>query len=212
MDNHVMELMETRMNLCKKALEANGMKAYLAQNAEEAITLVNGMIKDGEQVCDGGTMTLQETGILSSLQQRNIKFHTHADTTMSREESDAEARLAFYADTFITSSNAITLQGELVNIDGHGNRVSAMIFGPKQVLVVVGYNKIVSDEAEAIHRIQTIAAPANCVRLGKQTPCRMVGECKNCHSKDRICSSYVKINYDKEDRIRVILVKENLGY
>lgn len=103
------------------------------------------------------------------------------------------------------------MKGELINVDGHGNRVSAMIFGPKQVIIVAGYNKIVEDEQSAIQRIRTIAAPANCMRLNKKTPCRFTGSCTQCYSEDRICSSYVKINYDKEDRLRVILVKENLG-
>ena len=131
---------------------------------------------------------------------------------MTREQSDAEARKAFSADTFIASTNAVTLQGELVNIDGHGNRVSAMIFGPKQVIIVAGYNKIVEDEEAAKKCIREIAAPANSVRLHKQTPCSKTGSCQDCYSKDRICSSYVKINYDKEDRIRVILIAEAYGY
>lgn len=212
MDANVKEIIRIKMETCKKALENNGMKVYLVENAQAARELVNTMIQDHEIVCDGGTMTLQETGILDMLNHRDIVFHSHSDTSMTREESDAEARKAFSADTFIASTNAITLQGELVNIDGHGNRVSAMIFGPKQVIIVAGYNKIVEDEDAARKRIRQIAAPANCVRLHKQTPCSMLGSCQDCHSKDRICSSYVKINYDKEDRIRVILIAEEYGY
>lgn len=200
------------MEACKKALEKNGMKAYLVEDAQAARELVNAMIKDHETVCDGGTMTLQETGILDMLNHRDLVFHSHSDPTMTREQSDAEARKAFSADTFIASTNAVTLQGELVNIDGHGNRVSAMIFGPKQVIIVAGYNKIVEDEEAAKKRIREIAAPANSVRLHKQTPCSKTGSCQDCYSKDRICSSYVKINYDKEDRIRVILIAEAYGY
>ena len=195
MDANVKEIIKIKMEACKKALEKNGMKAYLVEDAQAARELVNAMIKDHETVCDGGTMTLQETGILDMLNHR-----------------DAEARKAFSADTFIASTNAVTLQGELVNIDGHGNRVSAMIFGPKQVIIVAGYNKIVEDEEAAKKRIREIAAPANSVRLHKQTPCSKTGSCQDCYSKDRICSSYVKINYDKEDRIRVILIAEAYGY
>ena len=212
MDANVKEIIKIKMEACKKALEKNGMKAYLVEDAQAARELVNAMIKDHETVCDGGTMTLQETGILDMLNHRDLLFHSHSDPTMTREQSDAEARKAFSADTFIASTNAVTLQGELVNIDGHGNRVSAMIFGPKQVIIVAGYNKIVEDEEAAKKRIREIAAPANSVRLHKQTPCSKTGSCQDCYSKDRICSSYVKINYDKEDRIRVILIAEAYGY
>lgn len=212
MDANVKEIIKIKMEACKKALEKNGMKAYLVEDAQAARELVNAMIKDHETVCDGGTMTLQETGILDMLNHRDLVFHSHSDPTMTREQSDAEARKAFSADTFIASTNAVTLQGELVNIDGHGNRVSAMIFRPKQVIIVAGYNKIVEDEEAAKKRIREIAAPANSVRLHKQTPCSKTGSCQDCYSKDRICSSYVKINYDKEDRIRVILIAEAYGY
>lgn len=212
MDANVKEIIKIKMEACKKALEKNGMKAYLVEDAQAARELVNAMIKDHETVCDGGTMTLQETGILDMLNHRDLVFHSHSDPTMTREQSDAEARKAFSADTFIASTNAVTLQGELVNIDGHGNRVSAMIFGPKQVIIVAGYNKIVEDEEAAKKRIREIAAPANSVRLHKQTPRSKTGSCQDCYSKDRICSSYVKINYDKEDRIRVILIAEAYGY
>ncbi len=212
MDANVKEIIKIKMEACKKALEKNGMKAYLVEDAQAARELVNAMIKDHETVCDGGTMTLQETGILDMLNHRDLVFHSHSDPTMTREQSDAEARKAFSADTFIASTNAVTLQGELVNIDGHGNQVSAMIFGPKQVIIVAGYNKIVEDEEAAKKRIREIAAPANSVRLHKQTPCSKTGSCQDCYSKDRICSSYVKINYDKEDRIRVILIAEAYGY
>lgn len=212
MDANVKEIIKIKMEACKKALEKNGMKAYLVEDAQAARELVNAMIKDHETVCDGGTMTLQETGILDMLNHRDLVFHSHSDPTMTREQSDAEARKAFSADTFIASTNAVTLQGELVNIDGHGKRVSAMIFGPKQVIIVAGYNKIVEDEEAAKKRIREIAAPANSVRLHKQTPCSKTGSCQDCYSKDRICSSYVKINYDKEDRIRVILIAEAYGY
>ena len=212
MDANVKEIIKIKMEACKKALEKNGMKAYLVEDAQAARELVNAMIKDHETVCDGGMMTLQETGILDMLNHRDLVFHSHSDPTMTREQSDAEARKAFSADTFIASTNAVTLQGELVNIDGHGNRVSAMIFGPKQVIIVAGYNKIVEDEEAAKKRIREIAAPANSVRLHKQTPCSKTGSCQDCYSKDRICSSYVKINYDKEDRIRVILIAEAYGY
>ena len=102
---------------------------------------------------------------------------------------------------------------QLYNIDGTGNRVAAMIYGPKEVIVVAGKNKVFETEAEAINHIKTISAPANAVRLNKKTPCAKTGECKNCLSADRICSSYVKLGYQvNADRIKVIIVNEDLGY
>lgn len=212
MDTYVKEIMVKRMEACQKALLQNHIKTFIVEDAKEACDFVNTMIQDGEQVCDGGSMTLIDTGIIDMLKQRDIKYHTHGDTTMSRAESDAESRMAFYADTFLTSANAITLDGEIINVDGHGNRVSATIFGPKQVIIVAGYNKIVKDEEEAKQRLRMLAAPANCVRLQRQTPCRILGECKDCKSDDRICSAYVKLNFDREDRLRMILIKEAFGY
>ena len=206
------EFINLRVNKCKESLEKQHIKTYIVENKEEANQLVNSLIKDHSLVCDGGSISLQECGIIESLNHRDITFHSHSDSSMCKQESDEEARKAFYADTFLCSSNAITMNGELINIDGHGNRVSAMIFGPKQVIVVAGYNKIVEDEQSAIQRIHNIAAPINCMRLNKKTPCRFTGSCVQCYSDDRICSSYVKINYDKEDRLRVNLVKEDLGY
>ncbi len=212
MDENRKALIAIHCEQCKKALEANGFRVDIAENAEEAAAMVNERIKDGDLVCDGGSKTLAESGIIALLQQRKIEYCTHNDPTLDRAKSEEEARKAFYADVFLASANALTMQGEIINIDGHGNRVSAMIFGPKKVILIVGYQKIVADEAAAITRIKQIAAPANSIRLHRQTPCAYVGTCQNCHSKDRICSSYVKLSYDREDRIEIILVKQALGY
>lgn len=212
MDASKKAIIQIHLEKCKEALEANGMKVFIADDKIQAQQYVNELILDHTLVCDGGTRTLAETGIIDLLKKRDIIYRTHNDTSMTREESDEEARKAFLADTFLCSSNAITLDGSLINVDGHGNRVSAMIFGPKQVIVVAGYNKIVADEDAAKERIRMLAAPMNSTRLQKQTPCRTLGRCMDCHSKDRICCSYVKINYDREDRIRVILIAEEYGY
>lgn len=212
MDENQRKLLDIQCEQCKKALTANGFHVDIAETAEAACALVNDKITDGAMVCDGGSQTLDQCGIIASLKQRSITFRSHNRPFSSREESDEEARRAFYADVFLASANAITMQGEIINVDGHGNRVSAMIFGPKKVILVVGYQKLVANEAAAFARIREIAAPANCIRLHKQTPCAITGSCQDCRSKDRICSSYVKLAYDNEKRIDVILVKEQLGY
>lgn len=212
MDEHTKKLIGIHCEQCKKALTANGFHVDIAEDAQAACALVNEKIKDGDLVCDGGSQTLLQCGIIESLEQRSITFHSHNRPFSSREESDKEARKAFSADVFLASANAITMQGEIINIDGHGNRVSAMIFGPKKVILVVGCQKLVADEQAAFARIKQIAAPANSIRLHKETPCAIVGSCQNYRSKDRICSSYVKLAYDNEKRINVILVKQQLGY
>lgn len=212
MDENRRKLIDIQCERCKEALISNGFHVDIVEDEKQACSLVNEKIHDGAYVCDGGSQTLLECGIITMLEQRNIKFHSHNRPFPSRAESDAEARRAFSADVFLASANAITLQGEIINVDGHGNRVSAMIFGPKKVILVVGYQKITSDEATAFERIKQIAAPANCIRLRRETPCSKVGTCKDCHSKERICSSYVKLAYDNENRIEVIIVKQHLGY
>ncbi len=212
MDENKQRLIDIQCEQCKNALSANGFHADIAEDAEAACRIVNDIIKDGDVVCDGGSQTLWESGIIAMLEQRNILFHSHNRPFASRAESDAEARKAFSADVFLASANAITQNGEIINVDGHGNRVSAMIFGPKKVILVVGYQKITADEACAFERIRRIAAPANCIRLHRETPCAKLGICRDCHNKDRICSSYVKLAYDNEQRIHVIIVKQQLGY
>ncbi len=212
MDENKQKLIDIQCEQCKKALTANGFHVEIAEDAEAACRIVNDSIRDGDVVCDGGSQTLLESGIIAMLEQRNIHFHSHNRPFPSRAESDAEARKAFSADVFLASANAITLNGEIINVDGHGNRVSAMIFGPKKVILVVGYQKITADEASAFERIRRIAAPANCIRLHRETPCAKLGTCRDCRSKDRICSSYVKLSYDNEQRIYVIILKQRLGY
>lgn len=212
MDEHRSALIDLHVAKAEEALKKNGFHVHVAKDEIQLADIVNGLIKDGDKVSDGGSRTLLESGMIAMLQKRRIDFHSHSDPTLSKAESDALARRAFCDDVFLASANAVTMQGEIINVDGHGNRVSAMIFGPKRVILVVGYNKLVSDEAAAIARIRNIAAPANCIRLHKQTPCAYQGSCVDCHSADRICSSYVKLNYDREDRIHVILVKRAYGY
>lgn len=212
MDEHQIKHMEIEMKQCQNALKQRGFHVEVAENQEALLAMVQAHIQDGDHVSDGGSQTLIETGIIELLRKRKIKFRSHSDRTMTRAESDQEARNAFFSDVFLMSANAITLQGEIINVDGHGNRVSAMIFGPKKVLIIAGYNKIVADEHAANTRIQTIAAPTNCIRLNRQTPCSIKGKCQDCYGSDRICSSYVKLSYDNEQRIHVILVKESLGY
>ena len=156
---------------------------------------------------------MKESGVIDLLNTEFGGAYLDRSAGKDREEVEEIMRKAFVSDTFLASANAITENGELYNVDGNGNRVSAMIFGPKQVIIVAGMNKIVKDLDEAKKRVETIAAPKNTVRLEKATPCAKTGVCGHCHSDDRICCSYVTLAQQRvADRIKVIIVNENLGY
>ena len=208
---NVKTIRKIQLQQCAKALQNNHIKANVFETMEEVKAFLQNAIEDGAHVGDGGSMTLKYSGIIDMLNQRNIDYITH-NQPLEREVAEVKNRRIFSADYFLTSANAITMNGEIINVDGHGNRVAAMIFGPKKVFIIVGYNKIVKDEEAAKTRIQTIAAPINCVRLHRNTPCTIKGSCQDCKSNERICSAYVKINFDREDRLHVLLVNEDYGY
>lgn len=195
-------------NLIKRNMEGFYC-ATIAEAREKALSL----IAPGETVSFGGSMTIEECGILDALREReDITLYDRA-TANNAEEMGEIFRQAFSADSYLMSANAITLDGELVNIDGNGNRVAALIFGPKQVIVVVGMNKVVATEEDAIHRARNMAAPANCVRLSKNTPCAATGKCADCMGGETICCHTVVTRRSRDaGRIKVILVGEELGY
>ncbi|HEX2938029.1 MAG TPA: lactate utilization protein, partial [Ruminiclostridium sp.] len=171
------------------------------------------LIKDGDTVSVGGSMTLFETGIIDYLKSGRFNYLDRYADGLAHEDREKIFRESFFADDYFTSSNVVTEEGELYNVDGSGNRVSAMIFGPKSVIVVVGYNKIVSDREAAIERVRKIAAPANAARLSCKTPCAKKGECMDCKTDARICCSYVFLGQQRENgRIKVIIAGEPLGY
>lgn len=212
MNEQLKKLMDMRVDDTIKALNKHHFPTFVVENVQELQSLVSSMIQDTEQVSVGGSVTLDETGILDMLRKRNINFMEH-DTTLSKDIQAQRQRMAFSSDTYLCSVNAVTEQGELYNVDGNGNRVAAITFGPKQVLLIVSTNKIVRDMDEAVRRVQEIAAPANCLRLQKATPCAKVGHCMECQSNDRICATHVVMNWQKiENRIKVIFIKEPFGY
>ena len=212
MNEQLQDLMEIQLANTRKALEKHLFPTYVVENVEELRGLVSSLIQDGEQVSNGGSVTLDETGILAMLRNRNIEFIEH-DTSYPKDVQAQRQRQALLSDTYICSVNAITEQGEIFNVDGNGNRVAAITFGPKQVLLIVSTKKIVHDLESAIKRVKEIAAPANCLRLHKATPCAKVGYCMDCESKDRICATHVVMNWQKiENRIKIIFIKEPFGY
>lgn len=196
-----------------KNLAKRRMEGYYCATAAEAKEKILSMIDSGTEVAFGGAMTLNESGILSALRERTDITLLDRDAAKTPEEAGKIYRQAFSADTYLTSTNAITMDGELINIDGRGNRVAALIFGPGQVIVVAGMNKVATDEAAGLARVRNVAAPANCIRLGKTTPCTVTGRCGDCFGDASICSQIVVTRRSSElNRIKVILVGEELGY
>lgn len=212
MDAIVKESLKKRAGKVIAALEKNNMKGYLVDTADEAKEIIKELIKDDKMILSGGSMTLRDTGIQEWLNENYKGIYLDRDNVPASEVG-VLMRKAFTADTYFTSTNAVTEFGELYNVDGNGNRVAAMIFGPKQVIVVAGLNKIVTDLHAAVDRLETIASPANCIRLNKKTPCAMTGRCGHCNSSDRICNDYVIMAHQRDkDRIKVILIAEEIGY
>ena len=203
-----------------KNLVNNNMDAYHLASSDKVIPLLDILLSDSKTVSVGGSVTLSELNIPEYLRCSNLEFFDRYKDGLTRPEIEHIFRQSFFADSYIMSSNAVTENGELYNVDGNGNRIAALAFGPKNVIVIVGKNKIVRDIDEAVKRVKTIAAPKNCARLGKDTFCQKTGSCIFSEGKigsgckaDSICSSFIVTGYQqKKGRIKVIIVDEDLGY
>ena len=196
-----------------KGLKKRRMKGFYCPTAEEAAELAMSFAKPGMTVSNGGSVTLQECGIMDMLRSRKDITYLDRTTGATMEEVTDILRQALLSDCYFMSTNAITMDGELVNIDGSGNRMAALIFGPKEVIIVAGMNKVTADVHSAYKRVKNIASPPNCVRLNKNTPCALTGQCGNCLGDDCICSQTVVTRRSGiPGRIKVILVGEELGY
>ncbi len=205
--------MEDRIKKTMDNLLRNKMKPYYVENSVELLDVVRDLVKDDKLITSGGSVTLKESGVIEMLQREFASAYAPRPVGGSPEEMRDFFRSEFSSDTFLASTNALTEDGELYNVDGNGNRVAAMIYGPAQVVIVAGVNKIVKDLAEAKIRVETIAAPLNTKRLGCDTPCKETGKCGHCHSDRRICCSYVTLAQQRvPDRIKVIIVNEKLGF
>lgn len=194
-----------------KAMEKRDIEAFYCENSEDAVKKVLSMMEEGSTVASGGSMTLEESGILPAVKEGNYTYLDRSTAKTEEEKSEIYAKTVM-ADYYLMSSNAVTLDGQLVNIDGNGNRVACLITGPKQVIVVAGMNKLVSNVEEGISRTHNIAAPPNGVRLGLSTPCATTGKCEDCFSPQCMCCQVVITRKCKNHRIKVILVGEELGY
>jgi len=194
-----------------EALNKRHFEAYYCSTAAEAVKKVLELTPKTDVVSWGGTMTVDELGIKQRMAQEGYTL-LDRDTAQTPEEKQAIMRQALTCGTFLMSSNAISKDGQLVNIDGNGNRVAAMCFGPRQVVVVAGMNKVLGTLDDAVARARNVAAPANAQRFGVKTPCGLTGQCGDCTSPDCICSKLVITRFCMpERRIKVVLVGEDLG-
>ena len=196
-----------------EALKKNSFDAMYFANREEAVKQVLSYILPGSIVGIGGSMTLNELNIPELAQSQGAQVLNHNLPNLSDEEKMEIRRKQLLSDVFLCSTNALTLDGYLVNVDGIGNRIAAMTFGPKKVIIVVGINKICKDVNSALERIQLIAAPNNNKRLNLPNPCTSTGTCSDCSSKNRICRIYsiIKSKPMLTD-VTIIVVGDNLGY
>ena len=191
-----------------KGLESRNMTGYYAADREEALKKALELIPEGSTVTMGGAMSAVEIGLVDALMNGNYDF-------LDRNQMEPrEALLKGYdADVFLTSANAMTEDGVMVNIDGNANRVSYIANGPKKIVAIVGMNKVCDDLDGAMKRARAVAAPTNAQRFEINTPCKMTGSCANCKSPDTICCQFLVTRYSRHaDRIHVILVNDSLGF
>ena len=209
-----MEEMTKKRNalLAKKVIEglrSRNMEADFAETKEEALEKALALIPEGSSISMGGSMSVHAIGLSEALKNGNYDFIDRD----AYEDKRKAMLLAYDADFFLSSCNAITEDGVMVNIDGNANRVSAIAQGPKHVLFIVGMNKVCKDVDHAMKRARNVASPINAQRFGLKTPCTQTGSCMNCKSADTICCQFLITRYSRHaGRIHVILVNEDLGY
>ncbi len=204
---------EMKINRTIEALKKNNINGYYAKNRDEVIKLIEDIVAEGSKVAVGGSETLSELGVLEYLRSGRYDFLDRYKAGLTPEEVTNIFKQSFLADAYLSGCNAITENGELYNVDGNGNRVAAMLYGPDKVIVICGVNKIVKDVDEAIKRNRAISAPMNAKRLKRKTPCAKVGYCMDCNSPERICNEYTLIKKQRlPERMHVIFLNENLGY
>ena len=192
-----------------KGLESRNMTGYYAKSKEEALKMALDLIPEGSRVAKGGSMSVVEIGLEDAVKNGNYEY---CDRAAMKDKREAEL-VAYSADVYLGSVNAITEDGVLVNIDGNSNRVSAYAYGPKKLVLIVGLNKVASDSDAAMKRARHEAATINAQRFGLSTPCSKTGRCMDCKSPDNICCQFLITRFSKhKDRIHVILVNENLGF
>jgi len=212
MDANIIKRNELLAQKVIKGLESRNMTGYYAATKEEALKKALELIPEGSSVTMGGAMSAHEIGLVEAIKRGNYNF-IDRDVAKTPEEKRAIMLKGYDADFFLSSVNAMTDDGVLVNIDGNSNRVSMIAQGPKKVLFIVGMNKVCGDIDHAMKRARNVAAPTNAQRFGLSTPCSKAGTCFDCKSPDTICCQFLITRFSRhEGRIHVILVNDNLGF
>lgn len=220
-NNFTMENNEKKIRRAIKALKKNNIDGYFAANHQETLDIVKSIVPQGSSVSCGGSVTLSECGVAHLMTSGFYDFLDRSRDGISPDEIREIYIKTHGCDAFFTSANAITENGELYNVDGNGNRISAIIHGPGKVVVIAGVNKIVKDMPAAVYRVKTVAAPCNAARLHTDTPCMINGKCiaadgemtDGCSCEKRMCVHYLVSAYQRvKGRISVIFLNEELGY
>ncbi|MGF6907081.1 lactate utilization protein [Fusobacterium sp. PH5-44] len=208
--------MNISINKIEKMIEKfskGNMKVFYLEKREEIFNLIEKLVPEKSTIGCGDSVTLEEIGLYDFFRNEKYIFLDKYRAGITKKEKQKNYIDNFDTDTFISSANAITEDGKIFNIDGNGSRIAPIIYGPKQVIIVVGTNKIVENIEEARDRARNIAAPLDAIRLGKKTPCASVKSCVDCNSHDRICNFFVEITgHFIKDRIKIIIINEKLGY
>lgn len=213
MDQHLLAIYEEKIGRLIRNLANNNLKGTYLKSVDELTDYLDNQVQDGSLVSVGGSQTLFELNLIEYLRNRNIRFLDRYKENLTGDEKKEIYRKSFFADFYFSSTNAITVDGHLYNVDHTGNRVAALLYGPEKVFVIIGINKIVDTVEEAIARVRSVAAPANNVRLNRNTPCAKFGSCVDCKVEDRICNEYTLIKRQAvKDRIEVIILPFELGY
>lgn len=217
--------MEIRIEETLKALERNNITGHYAETKADVCRIVEKMLFDGCTITSGGSVSVKESGVWDIISESRYRFLDRSRPGITEKEQENVYKEVVGSDFYFCSTNALTENGELVNVDGNSNRISAIAFGPKRVVMIVGKNKLVKDVNEGFLRVKQVAAPKNCVRLGVNTPCAKLGHCVSlkksddpsitdgCDNQRRICVNYMVTARQREKgRITVILCGENIGY
>lgn len=216
MDRPIEHFWQKRLQDLKVALEANNFEVFLAEDKTVAATLVlEKLLPDSgaRSISWGGSMTFVDTGLYETLKSRtDMEVIDGSDKDASEEEKKERRRRALLVDLYIAGTNAVTEEGQLVNLDMIGNRIGALTFGPRSVVVLIGRNKVVADVEEAMYRIKNYVAPTNAMRLDKKTPCVKTSYCEECSSPQRICNTWTITEKSfPKGRVKIVLINEDLG-
>lgn len=213
MNENIKWVNEKKIEKTINNLKKNNINGYYVKDNDELINLIKDIAKEGEVVSVGGSMSLFESKVIELLRSGRYEFLDRYKENLTQEDIKEIYRKSFFADTYFASANAITEDGKIFNVDGNGNRVAAILYGPDKVVLIVGVNKIVKNIEQAVARNRAISGPANAKRLNLSTPCVKTGQCMECNIEDRICCEYTVIKRQRNPkRMHVIFINDTLGF